>query len=135
MGSSLFDRFGGQAAVARLVFALYDRVLRSDRLVPYFRDVEMRRLVEHQAKFVSQIMGGPLSYSEGEFAQVHAHLDIGGGDFDEMMRLLEETLREFAFSDKDLQAVMTGVRSHRPWVVTSERSAPAPAAEPMPTDR
>lgn len=135
MGNSLFDRFGGQAAVARLVFAFYDRVLRSERLAPYFRDVDMRRLVEHQAKFVSQVMGGPLGYGKSELRQVHAHLDIDDGAFDEMMRLLEQTLRDSPLSDDDRQAVMSGMRSHRSWVVTAGRSVPARPAETMPTDR
>jgi hemoglobin len=134
MGQSLFDRFGGHAAVARLVFAFYDRVLRSERLAPYFREVEMRRLVEHQAKFVSQLMGGPLSYSDAELAQVHAHLDVDGASFDEMMRLLEETLRDFAFSEADRRAVMAGMRARRPVIVTAAH-APARPAAPLPADR
>lgn len=49
--SDLFHRLGGLTGVSRIVLALYDRVLASARLEPYFRGVDMRRLVEHQANF------------------------------------------------------------------------------------
>lgn len=135
MDHSLFDRFGGQAAVARLVFAFYDRVLRSQRLAPYFRDVEMRRLVEHQAKFVSQLMGGPLSYSDAELRQVHAHLAIDDGAFDEMMLLFERTLRDVSLSEADQGLVMAGMRANRTAIVTAGQRVSARPVAPVPSER
>jgi hemoglobin len=135
MDQNLFDRFGGHAAVARLVFAFYDRVLRSERLAPYFRDVDMRRLVEHQAKFVSQLMGGPVSYSDSELRQVHAHLEVDDVTFDEMMLQFQRALGDFGLAEADMDLVMAGMRARRPAIVTAGRTVSARPAEPVPTGR
>jgi hemoglobin len=56
------------------VLSFYDRVLTSATIAPFFADVDMRRLVDHQAKFISSVMGGPSSYSTAALREVHAHL-------------------------------------------------------------
>jgi hemoglobin len=110
---ALFARFGGPPAVSRLVFAFYDRVLRSERLSPYFSGVDMRRLVEHQAKFLSSVMGGPTSYTDAQLREVHAHLAIDDAAFDEMVALLTATLRDFELSPSDVDVVVADIRARR----------------------
>jgi hemoglobin len=41
--------------------AFYDRVLNSDVIGAYFDDIDMRQLIDHQTKFISQGMGGPAT--------------------------------------------------------------------------
>jgi truncated hemoglobin YjbI len=55
---TMFERYGGIAFVTRFVLSFYDRVLTSATIAPFFADVDMRRLVDHQAKFISSVMGG-----------------------------------------------------------------------------
>lgn len=55
---TLFDKYGGFAAVSKLVMAFYDRILDSDQVGGYFEDIDMKRLIDHQTKFVASIMGG-----------------------------------------------------------------------------
>ena len=82
---TMFERYGGFAFVTRFVLSFYDRVLASAGLAPFFADTDMARLVEHQAKFISSVMGGPASYTDGMLRDVHAHLPIDGAAFDEMI--------------------------------------------------
>ena len=110
---TLYARLGGPAAVSRLVFAFYDRVLRSELLSRYFTGVDMRRLVEHQAKFLSSIMGGPAGYTDAQLRDVHAHLSIDDAAFDEMVALLTATLRDFEFPPDDVGRVVAAVRVRR----------------------
>jgi hemoglobin len=110
---TLYARFGGPAAVSRLVLAFYDRVLRSESLSPYFAGVDMRRLVEHQAKFLSSVMGGPTSYTDAQLREVHAHLAVDDAAFDEMVALLVATLREFELSPNDVVVVVADIRARR----------------------
>ena len=84
---TMFERYGGLAFVSRVVLGFYDRVLASARLAPFFADTDMQRLVEHQAKFISSVMGGPESHTEAMLRDAHAHLDIDDGAFDEMIGL------------------------------------------------
>ncbi len=115
----LYERFGGLEAVARLVFAFYDRVLQSKQLAPYFAGVDMRRLIDHQVKFLSSAMGGPASHTNAQLSAVHARLRIDDPAFDEMIGLLGETLRTFGLAEADMDLVLSNVRAHRAQIIGS----------------
>jgi len=117
--ASMFDRYGGFAVVHRVVLSFYDKLLDSDVAGPYFDDVDMQTLVDHQTKFISQVMGGPASYSNEVLEQVHRGLDITQAAFDEMARLLEETLRAHDISPEDVRAIMADIKSRQPYIVGS----------------
>ncbi|MEC9343985.1 MAG: group 1 truncated hemoglobin, partial [Pseudomonadota bacterium] len=92
MSRNLFDHYGGLPFISQMVLDFYDRVQDSPNLKAYFAGVDMRRLVEHQAKFMSSLLGGPFSYDDDMLAEVHRHLAIGEDAFSEMIRILDETL-------------------------------------------
>ena len=117
MARTLFERYGGFATVSKIVLSFYGRVLDDDILAPYFDDVDMRRLIDHQTKFVSQVMGGPATYTNESLRQLHAHLAITDEAFDVMIDVMEETLEDFDFADSDLDAVVTDLESRRSWIV------------------
>lgn len=119
MQSSMFSRYGGFASIHKLVFEFYDRMLDSDVLGPYFEDVDMAKLVDHQTKFVSQVMGGPVTYSNEVLEQVHRRLAIDQNAFNEMSRILEETLRDGGVHEDDVAAIMAEIKSRQPYIVTA----------------
>jgi hemoglobin len=114
---TIFSKCGGAPAMARLVFEFYDRVLASERLAPYFARVDMTRLVEHQAKFIASVMGGPPSITDEELRDAHAHLTISDAIFDEMTDLLEATLNESGMDSTDVGQVMGTIREKRRLIV------------------
>jgi hemoglobin len=117
MKRTMFERYGGFAVVHKVVLAFYDRVLDSDVLAGYFDGVDMRRLVDHQTKFISQVMGGPVTYTNEVLQQLHATLQITDAAFDEMIRLMGETLEDFDFEADDVAAVVADLRSRKPFIV------------------
>ena len=119
MAQSLFEQYGGFAAVSRIVSAFYDRVLESDDLSPYFDGIDMRRLIDHQTKFVATLMGGPSSYTDDQLQRAHSKLGIKSADFDEAMDLLKETLEDFDFDETDISAIVTAFSARRPFIVTA----------------
>ena len=92
MSQSLYDKYGGFAVISRVVMDFYDRLLDSDTVGPFFDDVDMRKLIDHQTKFVAYLLGGPAEYTGDRLQQLHAHLEIADTDFDEMKQLLDQTL-------------------------------------------
>ncbi|MGD2136880.1 MAG: group 1 truncated hemoglobin [Gammaproteobacteria bacterium] len=118
MAQTIFDRNGGFAKINRVVMSFYDRVLDSPVMSPYFVATDMRRLIDHQTKFIAFLMGGPASFSEEHLAQVHRHLDIDRRAFDEMVSLLSETLEDFDFSDEDIATVEKELERRAPLIVT-----------------
>ena len=116
---TLFDKYGGFAAVSKIVMSFYDKVLDSDQVGDYFDDVDMRSLIDHQTKFVASLMGGPASFTDDMLRRVHERLDITNEDFDEVARLLRETLVEFDVEHDDIETIVFAVDSKRPVIVSA----------------
>jgi len=118
---TMFERYGGLTFVTRFVLSFYDRVLASVRLAPLFANSEMQRLVEHQAQFISSVMGGPTSYSNTVLREVHEHLNIDDQAFDEMIFLFEATLKDFKITDTDVEVIIADLNARRMYIVNGTR--------------
>ena len=75
-------------------------------MTPFFADTDMQRVVEHQAKYISSVMGGPASYTDAMLRDAHAHLHIDDEAFDEMIGLFRLTLKDFAIADADVETII-----------------------------
>lgn len=117
MDKTLFERCGGFAVVSKIVLDLYDRLLDDDDVGPFFDDVEMRKIVDHQTKFVSSLMGGPASYTDEQIRKMHDHLAIGAMHFEKLSGILAQTLRDHGFSDEDVAEVLRQFEIRRSLVV------------------
>lgn len=117
MNGSVFERIGGFARVRLLVSEFYEKVLESDRLRGYFADLDMRRLIDHQTRFISAMMGGPASYSDAMLARAHAGLGIQPEEFDEMVALIRETLEDNRLPDADVERMVAHVAALRGVIV------------------
>ena len=120
MSTSLFEHYGGFAKISRVVSEFYDRMLESPNLASYFEHINMRRLVDHQTKFIASLMGGPAAFSNEALERAHARLNIDQASFDEMVNLLAETLEDFGFEDTDIKALMSEMRSRSRFIVTRQ---------------
>jgi hemoglobin len=117
--ATAFDAVGGFARVRLIVSDFYDKVLASERLAPFFAGTDMRRLIDHQTKFISAVMGGPAAFSDEQMKRAHTTLGIDDPDFDEMISLLRETLEDFGVKQPALGRIEAHVQSMRRLVVTS----------------
>ena len=110
MAATIFERYGGFAKVSRIVSAFYDHVLASPLLSPYFEGVDMRRLIDHQTKFIAAIMGGPASFSNEALERAHRNLGIT----DEAFR---EALEDNGVDESDIAVICTAVIERKPYIV------------------
>jgi hemoglobin len=115
----LYERLGGLEPVARIVFGFYDRVLKSERLAPYFADVDLRRLIDHQTSFLAAVMGGPPSYTDARLREIHARFRIDDDAFDEMLGILAATLRGFGLKEEDVAFVLSDLETRRAVIVSA----------------
>lgn len=118
MVQSVFERCGGFQNVRKVVSDFYDKVLDSEQLQGYFEHIDMARLVDHQTKFVAQIMGGPVTINDDTLRKVHANLGISHSDFKEISYLLEETLEDHGFVSSDIAEIMESVGQRESLIVT-----------------
>jgi hemoglobin len=122
MDATLFERHGGYPFMSRLVLDFYDRVLASERLNPYFARVDMRRLVDHQAKFIGSLAGGPAFISDETLAEIHQHLDIDSACFDEMVGLMGDSLVALGVAEEDRRSVIDQLGQRRRFVVKPQEA-------------
>ncbi len=118
MSQSLFQKYGGFAKVSRVVLTFYDKVLDSDQIGDFFDEIDMSRLVDHQTKFISSLLGGPAAYTDERLKQLHAHIGISDQDFDEMAKLLGEALDDNGFEPGDRDAVIREIEARRSYIVS-----------------
>ncbi len=114
---TLFEKYGGFSQVSRVVLAFYDTLLDSDDIGPFFDDIDMARMVDHQTKFVASLLGGPASYTDNQLRQLHSHLDIEHGHFDELKVVLSATLEDHGFDAGDIEAVLAEFENRRELIV------------------
>ena len=120
MATTLFEKYGGFASVSKVVMTFYDKALDSDVIGPYFDDIDMRRLIDHQTKFIASMMGGPASFSDDLLQRVHARFDIDRAAFEEMAKLLRETLFEYDVQPDDICAIMAQIDSRAHLVISGD---------------
>ena len=120
MAQTAFERCGGFSTVRKVVSAFYDKILESETLQQYFANVDMRRLIDHQTKFIATVMGGPASYSDEVLRRVHAPLKISQSEFAEMAFLLRETLEDFDLDEADIDHVDSEIRKRGEAIVSRD---------------
>lgn len=117
MEKALFDKYGGFSTVSKIVLSLYDRLLEDDDVGPFFDDVDMPRLIDHQTKFVSSLMGGPASFTDDHIERAHSHMDIDHLHFDKLKAIVSETLADFDVAEDDIKTVLSAFEDRRALLV------------------
>ncbi len=116
---TLYEKCGGFSAVSRIVLDLYDRLLDDDDVGPFFDEVEMARVIDHQTKFISSLLGGPASYSDEQIRRMHNHLAIGDEHFARLRAILAETLSDHGLGSDEVASVVDEFEKRRALVVNS----------------
>jgi hemoglobin len=118
---TLFEKYGGFAAVSHIVHDFYDRIRASKSLAPYFEHVEMSRLVRHQIAFLCKVLGGPDNYEGRALEKAHAHLNVSPEAFAEVAVLLQESVQDAGVEPADVATIMGVVSAARPQIVSAKR--------------
>jgi hemoglobin len=114
---TVYERYGGFAAISRIVLDFYDRLLDHDDLGPYFEDIDMSRIVDHQTKFISMLLGGPASFGDDHLRAVHRRLNVTAAHFEALADLLDQTLADHGLDRADVDLVVGEFRRRRALVV------------------
>lgn len=115
---SLFDRYGGIRVLRHVISDFYERALDSDVIGDFFEDIDMARLIDHQTKFFTMLLGGPANFSDQRLANAHKHLRLQHVHFDEVVTLMTDTLKEAGFSNDDVQTVVAAIEARRAIIVS-----------------
>ena len=88
---SLFEKYGGFETISKVVSELYDELERDAVTAPYFAASDIRGLMDHQVKFLSQVLGGPQQYTGKAMSAAHTG-----------PKLTEEAINKVAQSAQDV---------------------------------
>ena len=117
MAGTTFEKYGGFSTVSRIVMDFYERVLDNDEVGHHFDDIDMPRLMDHQTKFISSLLGGPSAMGDDRLRAVHQKLDITDAEFDEVVILLTAALRDHGMNQEDIQQVGAEIEARRSLIV------------------
>ncbi len=118
MRRSLYESVGGFRVISKIVLSFYGKVLESDSVAPFFSTIDMKRLVDHQTKFICSLLGGPASFSDEQIRTAHATVTINDDAFDEITTLFSEALEEAALQPAHIEAIVKAFESKRPLIVS-----------------
>ena len=99
--TSLYERVGGDEAIASLLVAFYDRVLGDPELAPFFEDVPIDKLRSMQQAFFAAALDGPLAYEGRPIGEVHSGLGIRPKHLRRFLEHLLETLGGIPLDEED----------------------------------
>lgn len=124
--ASLYDRIGGYKAVAATVDDLVDRIyvngtLNANPALKAVHDLDERAAFKLiLATWVMENTGGPKVYFGRPMDKAHAHLSITSREFDVIMHECQQTFYKFNVPEKEMNELMTALRSFKDKIVTAE---------------
>ena len=107
-----------KVSLVRIVTDFYARVLASPSLAPFFDGVSLETLIKHQTALINAIGRPTAAYGDEHLAQAHAQLAITDPDFDEMVRLLSDTLEWHSFPAAEADTIVAHFERRRALIVS-----------------
>ena len=115
---TLYDKYGGTPTMKVLVREFYKQARVNPKVGHFFTQLNMEKLIDHQVQFLSFVLGKPVRVYEGrELAVAHHPLNITDADFDEIGRLLVNTLKTGGVTIDDIKLIMGVVLEIRDEIV------------------
>ncbi len=109
---TLFERVGGEQAIAELIDQFYDRVVADPELKPFFRNVSMVKLRRMQRDFFSAALDGPINYTGRPLGYVHHGRGITKHHFSLYVGHLINTLQNIALKEQDVQDIISRINTY-----------------------
>lgn len=86
---SLYQAFGGQSGLVRLMDDLMVRLLADKRMNAFFKDADQKHVKEQLVVQFCQVAGGPCRLSGPDMKKAHEGMDITRGDFNALVEVLQ----------------------------------------------
>ncbi|MES1039727.1 group I truncated hemoglobin [Peribacillus simplex] len=114
MEQTLYEKVGGEEAIAKVVDYFYSELVLKDETVNhFFEKTDMEKQLRHQTKFISFALGGPKQYSGQSMAKAHQGLNLQPDHFDAIVKHLNDALAHFGVNKADIDTALTKVAALR----------------------
>ncbi len=123
MSAPLWESLGGEKLMAKVVSDFVDAAA-ADPRVNYSRggrypvDAELLTRTKRSAlEFLSQAMGGPLSYSGRSLQEIHGRMNIAKAEFAAFVGHFKSALEKHGVSTELIEIVTQAVATVQPMIV------------------
>lgn len=89
---SLYQAFGGQAGLVRLMDDFMARLLADARMRPFFQDVDQPHVKKQLVAQFCEVSGGPCRLDGPDMKKAHDGMDIRRGDFNALVEVLQQSM-------------------------------------------
>ena len=113
---TLLEKLGAES-VDLIIEQLYQHILEDELLSPFFKDISMEKLIEHQQVFFYMALGGPDMYQGRSMAEAHQGLNLQEEHFDALINHLVNSLKDFAFEDAVVEEIVEVISTLKPDVL------------------
>jgi hemoglobin len=114
---TLYMKYGSRVT-SGMAECLYDRVLDDPELATFFDGVDIDRLREHVADFLSVLAGGPDIYRGRDLREAHADYRISKPHFEMVMGHIAAAATELGIEPEDIAAIAAAIRGYEDDVVS-----------------
>jgi len=122
-GTTLWESLGGETLMTKVVSDFVDAAVPDPR-VNYSRngryplDAELLTRTKRSAlEFLSQVTGGPLSYSGRSLQEIHGRMNISDAEFAAFVGHFKRALEKHFVSTELIEIAMEAVATVRPMIV------------------
>jgi hemoglobin len=109
---TLYERIGGEQAIAELIRKFYDRVSDDPELKPFFKNTSMEKLRRMQREFFSAALDGPITYTGRPLGHVHHGRGITKHHFSLYVDHLIHVLHGCEINDQDVQDLIGRINTY-----------------------
>jgi len=89
---SLYQAFGGQAGLTRLMDDFMTRLLADARMNPFFKDTDQKHIKAELVTQFCMVSGGPCKSTGPNMKRAHDALDISKSDFNALVEVLQQAM-------------------------------------------
>lgn len=89
---SLYQAFGAQPGLVRLMDDFMTRLLADDRMRPFFKDADQAALKKQLVLQFCEVSGGPCRRDGPTMKEAHDGMDITRGDFNALVEVLQDAM-------------------------------------------
>ena len=118
MVPTLFVKYGSRLT-SGMAECFYDRVLVDTELAPFFEGIDVEKLREHLADFLTVLTGGPDIYKGRDLLEAHKGLNISEADFNRLMAHVAAAAEELEIEPEDIATVAEAIIGLKDQVVTA----------------
>lgn len=125
--ASLYERLGGKEPIMAVVQSFYNKCYADARIAHWFKGIKRETQAKKLAGFACHAFGGKDGYSGKNLTEAHANLvkrGLGDKDFDVVMELFVEALKEAKVPDDLIAEVGSVVGGTRDLVLGRAPSKP-----------